>query len=251
VCKEQGYVINMNGEFNSFSNQHYVTLTFFGLILLLTIFLGLKAKGRMKMWIGYCIASMSLAVLVFDLILRLMTHTMNVLNDLPLFLCDLTAIFLPFIILRMNRKWLGIFYFWTLAGTLQALITPELKSSYPAFEFFRYFIMHGGVVIAVLYCIIVFRVRITWRDLWNAVLYIQFYLVGIHIINMVLHSNYSYTMAKPVSSTILDFMGDWPWYILSAEILMVVLFIFLLIPFLIRFRKKNPPFETSDGMKFE
>src|SRR4029079_10024583 len=122
---------------------------------------------------------------------------------------------------------------WVLGGTLQALITPELDRGYPAFEFFRYFIQHGALVTAVLYCILVMQIKISWRDLWNGVIYFQVYLVGIHIFNMILHSNYSYTMAKPGSDTILNFLGDWPWYIVSGEVLMIFIFILLLSPFLI------------------
>lgn len=222
----------MSSGFESFTFQHFVTLALFGLFTLAAIQLGIRSEARTKMWIGYSIASASLAVMVFDMGLRLVTHTFDIYDDLPLFLCDLVALILPVIILQQNRKWLGILYFWALAGTLQALVTPDLESGFPTFEFFRYFIMHGGIVTAVVYCVVVWRISITWRDLWNAVLYVQVYLIGIHIINMILKSNYSYTVAKPGGATVLNFLGDWPWYILSAEVLMILLFMLLLVPFL-------------------
>ncbi len=223
--------------FESFSLQHFITLAIFGVFTFLAIRVGMRVNEKMKMWIGYSIASASFAVMVFDLMLRFITHTLDILSDLPLFLCDLVALILPVIILRENRKWLGILYFWVLAGTMQALVTPELKSGYPTFEFFRYFIMHGGIVSAVIYCMVVWKITITWRDLWNAVLYVQVYIIGIHFINIFLKSNYSYTMGKPGSATILDLLGDWPWYILVAEMLMILFFIFLLAPFLVLGRK--------------
>ncbi len=203
------------------------------------------------MWIGYSIASASFAIMVIDIVMRLVTHTFDVYNDLPLFLCDIVALILPVIILTENRKWLGILYFWALAGTLQALVTPDLESGFPTFEFFRYFIMHGGIVTAVVYCIVVWKITISWRDLWNAVIYVQAYLIGIHIFNMMLRSNYSYTMAKPGSTTILNYLGDWPWYILSSELLMVVLFVILLVPFLIFGRKRINRPDFSGGVELE
>ncbi|MEP6795062.1 MAG: TIGR02206 family membrane protein [Saprospiraceae bacterium] len=230
----------MDTGFQTFSLQHLLALVVLILFTLLMVMAGKRVEGKMKMWIGYSIASSSFALLIIDSGMRLMTHTFEMLKDLPLFLCDLVALILPFVILRMDRKWLGILYFWVLGGTLQALLTPELDGGYPTFEFFRYFIQHGGIVSAVIYCTIVFRINMTWRDLWNAVLYLQVYLVGIHIVNMILQSNYSYTMAKPVSDTILNFLGDWPWYILSAELLMIFVFILLLTPFLLLPRNKEP-----------
>src|SRR4030095_11044162 len=170
---------------------------------------------------------------------RYFTGTLDILVDLPFFLCDLVALLLPVIIFQQNRKWLGIIYFWALAGTMQALITPDLKSNFLSFDFFRYFIMHGGIVSAIIYCIIVWKIKITWRDLWNAVLYVQFYIIGVHLVNLVLRSNYSYTMAKPANPTILDLLGVWPWYLFWAEILTMVLFVLLLLPFLISKNKKE------------
>ncbi len=241
----------MQPHFESFSFQHFFTLFIFGLITLLAIQLGKLVEGKRKMWIGYSIASASFAIMVIDIVMRLVTHTFDVYNDLPLFLCDIVALILPVIILTENRKWLGILYFWALAGTLQALVTPDLESGFPTFEFFRYFIMHGGIVTAVVYCIVVWKITISWRDLWNAVIYVQAYLIGIHIFNMMLRSNYSYTMAKPGSTTILNYLGDWPWYILSSELLMVVLFVILLVPFLIFGRKRINRPDFSGGVELE
>ncbi len=226
--------------FQSFSLQHLVTLVVFILFTFFAVKTGKRVEGNIKMWIGLTIATASFGFLILDSGMRLITHTFDVLNDLPLFLCDLVALILPFVIFKQNRKWLGILYFWVLGGTLQALITPELHSGFPTFEFFRYFIQHGGIVSAVIYSILVMRIKISWQDMWNAVIYLQVYLVSIHVINMILQSNYSYTMAKPGSDTILNFLGSWPWYIFSAEVLMILLFILMLSPFLITWSNTNP-----------
>ncbi|MEP6647439.1 MAG: TIGR02206 family membrane protein [Saprospiraceae bacterium] len=229
----------MDQGFQTFSFTHFATLIVLVIFTMVMIRLGQKADGKMKIWIGYSIASASLAVLLIDLGIRFMHNGIDVLVDLPLFMCDLAALVLPFIILQQNRKWIGIFYFWALAGTLQALITPELNDNYPSFEFFRYFIMHGAIVSAVLYYVVVMKVIITWKDLLNAVVYAQVYLVTIHIINMMLGSNYSYTMAKPAGHTVVDLFGNWPWYILGGEVLMIILFIILLLPFIFIYRKED------------
>ena len=44
-------------------------------------------------------------------------------------------------------------------------------------------------------------------------------------------TNYSYTMAKPDGTSVLDLFGGWPWYILGGELIMMVLFTLLMMPF--------------------
>ena len=222
----------MDPVFEAFSVQHFSVLLLFAVFTAFVIYLGKISNERTKTHIGFSISFLALSVMVIDLVYRLLTGIFDILNDLPLFLCDLVVCILPFVILQKSRKWLGILYFWAIAGTLQALITPELKQGFPAFEFFRYFIMHAGIVTAVLYAIIVWKIRIGWRDFYLAIVYAQIYLVCIHIINVILSSNYSYTMQKPEGRTILDLMGAWPWYLLWAEGLMIALFCLLMVPFL-------------------
>lgn len=224
----------MDPVFKSFSFQHFSALIVFVLVTLLAIWIGWKSNERTKIGIGFSMAIIAFSFMTFDLIYRLFTKNFDILDDLPLFLCDLVVCMLPIVIWTRNRKLLGILYFWAVAGTLQALLTPELKSGFPSFEFYRYFIMHGGIVSAVIYCIVVLKINITWKDFLNAVLYAQFYLIGIHIINIILSANYSYTMKKPDSATILDLMGEWPWYILVAEIVMIILFLVLMLPFILK-----------------
>jgi len=234
-------------EFHTFSVQH------FGMLFLLTgIAMVLIRKGRKSSLlqnrnIAIVIAGITFSCEIIETIVLLALGRYDYHIDLPLFLCDISALILPFVLYNRNRKWLGILYFWTLAGTLQALLTPELKEGFPSLEYFRYFTMHGGIVIAILFSMIMFSIRITWRDLINAVLYAQVYLVCIHLFNQMLDSNYGYTIQKPAGPTVLDYFGPWPWYILAGEGLMIVLFLLLWLPFLLSKRVRT----TQDEQIFE
>jgi len=186
----------------------------------------------MKTNIALVLAGLTFSTLLIEALIKGSEGTYDYLNDLPLFLCDLVAVLLPFILYSRNRKWIGILYFWAMAGTIQALITPDLKEGFPSFHFFRYFMTHAGIVAAILYTVVVWKIRITWKDFFNAIVFAQVYLVAIHLINQLLGSNYAYTMHKPFGPTILDLMGAWPWYILWGELLMIILFLLLMVPFL-------------------
>jgi hypothetical integral membrane protein (TIGR02206 family) len=232
----------MQSGFESFSTLHFSTLFVFGIITFIAIHKGRRADHETKVSIALVLAGLTFSSLILEAIVKFADGTYDILTDLPLFLCDLVTVMLPLIVFTKNRKWTGILYFWALAGTLQALITPELDYTFPSFHFFRYFVMHAGIVATVLYTVLVWKIRITWKDFLNAIIYAQIYLVLIHVINHLLGSNYSYTIQKPQSASILDAFGPWPWYIIGGELMMILLFFILIIPFLsgMSTRKEDP-----------
>jgi hypothetical integral membrane protein (TIGR02206 family) len=231
--------------FTAFSISHLLALSVLGIIGYFLIRTGRRSDDENQLNIAIVIAGLTLSTEIIEVIVLNFLGRYEWRADLPLFLCDLTAVFLPFVLLKQNRKWLGILYFWSMAGTVQALITPELDEGFPSFEFLRYFTMHGGIVIAMMYCIIVFRIRIHWKDFTNAIFYAQVYLIAIHVFNEVFRTNYSYTLQKPAGTTVLDYFGPWPWYLLWGEVLMIALFLILMLPFKLSRRSEEAgPTET-------
>lgn len=182
--------------------------------------------------LGVVMAAIVLLFLIGGWAIDLSNGSFDYKEDLPLYLCRIIAFMLPIAMWYRNRFWLGIFYFWVLAGTLQGMITPDLAEGFPSYFFFRYWFLHGGLVVVILFSIIVYRIRITWQHFWLALGFAQVYLVLVHLINVFIGSNYSYTVRKPAEGTILDLMGPWPWYIFVGEGVMVVLFLLLMLPWL-------------------
>jgi hypothetical integral membrane protein (TIGR02206 family) len=222
----------MNTEFQTFSQQHYSVLLVIGLLAFIIIRIGRKLEEPARSDFGLQLAGITCATVILDTIVKLFFGTYDYLVDLPFFLCDVVALLLPFVIAFKKRKWIGIFYFWALAGTLQAILTPDLSDGFPSFHFFRYFIGHAGIILTVLYVVVIDRVRISWQDFIHAIIYAQVYLVIVHMINHLLGSNYAYTMQKPPGASVLDLLGSWPWYIFFGEGIMILLFLFLMIPFI-------------------
>ncbi|TMD76051.1 MAG: TIGR02206 family membrane protein [Chloroflexi bacterium] len=74
--------------------------------------------------------------------------------SLPLQLCDV-AIFIAAAALWTRQQLLvEVTYFWGLAGTIQALLTPDLPQHFPSYPYFQYYIAHGGVVAAALVLVV-------------------------------------------------------------------------------------------------
>jgi hypothetical integral membrane protein (TIGR02206 family) len=150
---------------------------------------------------------------------------------LPFQLCD-AAIFVSALALWLRRQILvEITYFWGLAGTIQAIFTPDLPHHFPTFPFLQYYVAHGGVVAAALFLVVGLG---QWPRrhayIWIAGLTIA-YAALVGLLDLVTGADYMYLRAKPASATLLDVMGPWPWYIAVAAAVGLALFFILDAPF--------------------
>ena len=75
--------------------------------------------------------------------------------------------------------------------------------------------------------------RVTLKDLWIAVIAGNIFVAFSLVINKILDANYMFTIHKPEASTLLDYLGPWPWYLLSVELLGIVLFFVVYLPMLV------------------
>ena len=156
--------------------------------------------------------------------------------SLPLQLCDV-AIFIAAAALFTRRQLVvEVTYFWGLAGTIQALLTPDLPQHFPSYPYFQYYIAHGGVVAAALVLVVGLRQHPRrWAVARVAGLTVA-YTALVGFVDAVTGADYMYLRSKPPSATLLDILGPWPWYILSAAAIAACLFAILDAPFRLRRR---------------
>lgn len=193
---------------------------------------------RGKVLFGTALSIIPAVCVLSRMMFTSMEGTFNIQEELPFHLCRLLAFIMPFVMYYKNKKWFGITYFFVLVGTLQALLTPDLPQAAPHYSYASYWILHGVLIYLPIYCIVVFRFRIGKQDFINAVIAGNVYLVLTLIINFAIGSNYFYTSHKPPSASLLDFLGPWPWYILSVELLTIFLFVLAWMPFWFGKKKK-------------
>jgi hypothetical integral membrane protein (TIGR02206 family) len=51
------------------------------------------------------------------------------------------------------------------------------------------------------------------------------------VINYSLDANYFYLNHKPESASVLDYLGDWPYYIITVQLVIIPLFMLIYLPF--------------------
>ena len=153
---------------------------------------------------------------------------------MPFELCTINAYILGIILIfRPSYAIFEVVYFWAMAGTVQGLVTPRLFAGYPHYLFFEYFITHTGIVLATLILIFRYNWKVTWLSLWRALLWLQVPALINLVFDFTFDVNYMFMRALPKVSSVLDYFGDWPWYIFGCEIFALASFIFCLLPFLL------------------
>jgi len=163
--------------------------------------------------------------------------TFSAQTSLPLALCDMAVLVAAAACVWRVPLLVELTYFWGLAGTLQAVITPDLNVGFPHLVFFQYMVGHLGIVLAAVYLVV--GLRITPRP--GAVLRVFAitlgYTAGVGIVDGLTGANYMFLRAPPANWTLLRVLGPWPWYVVSAAGVALVLLVALDAPFWMAHRR--------------
>ncbi len=151
-------------------------------------------------------------------------------SSLPLHVCGIAVYLAAYMLITKRQAVFEVVYFWALAGTTQAIITPAVTAGFPSYRFFQFFIEHSAVIIAV--CIAVFGLRMRPRAKGVWITYIVSWCAVFVIggLNYLLGTNYMYLCDPPAGTTPFYFL-KWPWYILFQGGLALVLYTLLWLPF--------------------
>ncbi|HUG34543.1 MAG TPA: TIGR02206 family membrane protein [Anaerolineales bacterium] len=166
---------------------------------------------------------------------RYSVGTWTIQTMLPLHLCSLLVWAGGLMLVTKNYSIYEFMYLAGIGGAIQALVTPDLGIyGFPHFRFFQTFISHGLIITSAIYMTVVERYRPTRKSLLRIAIWLNIYAVIVFFINTAIGSNYLMINEKPATASLLDLLPDWPVYILYMEVLGVVIFLLLYLPFGIR-----------------
>jgi hypothetical integral membrane protein (TIGR02206 family) len=168
-------------------------------------------------------------------------------EHLPFQLCDWATFTCAAALVWRHRLAYELSYFWGLAGTVQAVLTPDLAEGFPHPGFFIFHIAHSGIIVAVLFLTLGMGMRPYPRSIGRAFLWLQVYAAVTMALNLRLDMNYGYLLQKPARPSLLDYLGPWPWYIASLEVLALALFVFWYAPFAAADRLRRPPRPAAEA----
>ena len=213
--------------------EHLAALAVIAMVIAILVFATRRWPGA---WTRY--ASMVLAAVLVSAELGWWIYLASVgasgaqlASALPLQQCD-AAIFISALALVLRTPTLiEVTYFWGLAGTIQALLTPDLPQHFPSFPYFQYYVAHGGIVAAALFLVVGLGLWPRRDALVRVIVITVAYVAFVGLVDATTNSDYMFLRAKPESASVLDFFGPWPWYLVGASLVGLVLLFVLDLPF--------------------
>ena len=204
------------------------------LVLILGRFLNKKTK-----------LNLAKVICVLIIFLTLYSHLIDLINgnwwlheDLPLHLCSISNIILCVILfIPKNNKLFEFLFYCGFLGGLMAILTPQINYyDGGVFMYFEYYISHGSIMLIPLFMYYHLEMKLSKYSWLKTFIILNVLMIFIMPLNYLIGSgsNYMYLAESPKIDNPLVF-GDWPYYILNWEFIVLVLFY---ITYLIFTRKK-------------
>src|SRR5438034_2816303 len=131
-----------------------------------------------------------------------------------------------------NQRWFEVAYFWGIGGTLQAVLTPNLRFGFPDWRFISFFTSHCGIIVGVVFLMLIRRHRPYAMSIVRVWLWSEFYFVVTLAVDLLTGVNYGFLLHKPEAFSILSFLSDsWPLYLLQMHAVALLFFLVLYAPF--------------------
>ncbi|MET3657017.1 YwaF family protein [Sporosarcina psychrophila] len=148
-------------------------------------------------------------------------------DSLPLELCSISLLVAIVLLWTGNRHLYDFIFFAGIGGALQAMATPVLDVGFPHFRYFHFFYTHIGIIITALYFTWMKEYRPTFIGIIKTMIILNLLLPLIFAVNVFFQGNYMFLREKPVNGSLLDYLGPYPWYILSLEGVAFLIFVCL------------------------
>src|SRR5205809_1968979 len=218
----------------------------YGIAHLSVIFLTIAVPFALATIVGRTKSQLAERVIVFSLsallILNYIFYMMRVRQFgavswqqiLPLQLCDWGMVVVIVAMLSGNQRWFEVAYFWGIGGTLQAVLTPNLRFGFPDWRFISFFTSHCGIIVGVIFLMLIRRYRPHPMSIVRVWLWSEFYFVVTLIVDELTGVNYGFLLHKPEAFSILSFLSDSrQLYLLQMHGVALLFFLALYAPFAI------------------
>lgn len=151
-------------------------------------------------------------------------------DHLPFHLCDIALWLMILTLLTRSRAIFDVAYYWAIAGTTMALLTPNITE--PGWLVsVQFYAEHGGIVASTLYLLWSRQARPRPGSLMRAFLWTNVVAAVVGLFDFASGANYMFIREKPPTVSLLDAFGPWPWYIAACEFVGTGLFALLYLPF--------------------
>ena len=219
--------------FHAYSSSHLVVV-FLTIVLPLVLALIVhRTKSRvLERSIRFSISALLLINYVAYLIVARRFGVTGWQRALPMQLCDWAMVVIIVSLWTGNRRWLELAYFWGIGGTLQAVVTPNLRYGFPDLRFISFFVAHSGIIIGIVFLMLIYGFRPATNGLLRTIGWTELYFVIALTVDLSTGENYGFLLHKPEAFSLLSYLSDsWPLYLVEFHILAWAFFALLYAPF--------------------
>jgi hypothetical integral membrane protein (TIGR02206 family) len=149
-------------------------------------------------------------------------------------LCDWGLVLISAALWWHWRTGFEIAYFWGLAGTFQALLTPAIPSDLQWLRAAGFFFLHAGIVVGIFHLLLSQRWRPTPGSLVKVTAASEVYLAVALAVNALTGGNYGFLAHQPPTASMLDLFSRNHWlYVVQLNLTAFAFFAALYAPWLI------------------
>ena len=172
------------------------------------------------------------AISVLTLIITLSNHIIDVNNgnwdiyeNLPLHLCSISNLIACFVLfIPKNQKLFEFLFYCGFWGGLMAILTAQINDyDGGLFKYIQYYTSHGTIIFMPLYMFYHLNYKLSKFSWLKLLLILNIFMAIIIPINFKIGSNYMYLAEAPNIKNPLVY-GDWPFYIINWEFIIIILF---------------------------
>jgi hypothetical integral membrane protein (TIGR02206 family) len=196
-------------EFHAYSPSHLIVIFLTVALPFVLALIVHRTKSRfLERSICFAISALLLINYVAYLIVARQFGVAAWQKMLPMQLCDWAMVVIIVALWTGSRRWLEIAYFWGIGGTLQALITPNLRFGFPDLRFISFFVAHSGIIIGIIFLMLIYGFRPRPIGILRTFAWTEFYFLIAFTVDLLTRENYGFLLHKPEAASLLNFLSD-------------------------------------------
>jgi hypothetical integral membrane protein (TIGR02206 family) len=133
----------------------------------------------------------------------------DIANHLPVTVCGWAAVMGSFMLMTKKQWFFDVVYFFVLAGSINALITPAVivDNGPTHFRYYQFWVEHTGIFISVFYMLFVFQYKINLRSLTrSAGMLLVLTALALYVNANIEGANYLFLATTEAGESVLDFL---------------------------------------------
>ncbi|MDC0389675.1 TIGR02206 family membrane protein [Flavobacteriaceae bacterium] len=207
----------------SYEGLRNFSITF--ILILFFLWSGRYIEEKNKIIFAKAISVITLIITLSNHIIDVNNGTWDIYENLPLHLCSISNLIACFILfIPKNQKLFEFLFYCGFWGGLMAILTAQINDyDGSLFKYIQYYTSHGTIIFMPLYMFYNLNYKLSKFSWLKLLLILNIFMAIIIPINFKIGSNYMYLAEAPNIKNPLVY-GDWPFYIVNWEFIIIILF---------------------------